>query len=111
MQLISAINEQSIAPYIGKPVCVVLCDGSHYQGCLGGIRNGQLYLTGGAACAETLSTSAVKAKSQLSKMAAKAKISAFGYGYGYGGYGYPYGGYAWDVALISLLFLLPFFFI
>jgi hypothetical protein len=108
VHLINPINAETIAPYIGKPVCVVLRDETCYHGYLGGIQNGQLFLNGDASVAGTLSTSATKAESQLSKMAQKAKTSAFGYG-GYGGYGY--GGYGWDLAAISLLFLLPFLFI
>lgn len=102
---INPINAETIAPYIGEPVCVVLRDETCYHGYLSGIQGGKLYLSGGAD-AGTLSTSATKAKSQLTKVAKEVKTSAYGYG-GFGGYG----GYGWDLALISLLFLLPFFFI
>lgn len=108
MQQISPISSETIAPYVGRPVCVVLQDESCYYGYLGGIQGGQLMLNGGAATATTLSTNAHKANTQLVKIADKAKTSA--YGYGYGGYGFG-GGYGLELATIALLFLLPFFFI
>lgn len=108
MQLISPISNEAIAPYLGRPVCVVLQDESCYYGYLGGIQGGQLMLTGGSEKAGILSTNAHKAKTKLVKMSDMAKTSAYGYGYGGYGYGRAFG---LELALISLLFLLPFFFI
>jgi hypothetical protein len=53
---------------------------------------------------KTLSTSARKAKTQLSKLNNKAAVSTFFPGIGFGG-----GGLALSLALIALLFAVPFF--
>ncbi|WP_166240655.1 hypothetical protein [Paenibacillus turpanensis] len=104
IQLISPINEKSIRPHAGKPVCAVMKDGTHVFGYVDGVRDGKLYFSNSAYGIGTLSTSAYQAKRQLERKMSGPKSSAFGYG-GYSGCGF---GVAWDIVLISLLFLLPF---
>lgn len=111
MQQIYPINQETCMPYIGRTVCAVLHDGTHYVGTITGVNSSGL-LFDGSAGATILSTEPGKAKKQLQELKSKAKTKAFGLGGfgGYGGYG-GYGAYALDWAAIALLFLLPFFFI
>lgn len=113
MHAINPINIQNVSPHIGKSACVVLQNGTCYYGTISGIDGGRLLLNGATRGVYTLSTNVKKAQSQLLKKQNKSKTSAFGYGgFGYGGYGGGYGGaYALDLALITLLFLIPFFWI
>lgn len=108
MELISPICDEKISPHIGKPVCVVMKDETQFYGYLGGIREGRLLLT------PSPQTQIAMAKSHRSKTKSvgkqgRAATSGFGAwpGYGYGNDG----AFAIDLALIGLLFLLPFFFI
>lgn len=106
MELIDPICEAKVNPYLGKHVCVVLLDGTTIYGTLGGLKGEQLMLNscfGGEAAA-----TANAKQSQLKRKREKARTTAFGYPYG----PYPYGGaLALDLALIALLFAIPFFFI
>lgn len=101
VQQIYPINEKTIAPCIGQPICAVLYDGTPLYGICGGISGGQLMFSN-AYGAGVLSTKAEKAKEQLVKLKDKANTSAWGLGLGLFGLG---------LGLIALLFLLPFFFI
>ncbi|WP_434748402.1 hypothetical protein [Paenibacillus amylolyticus] len=119
MHRIHPVCEENVSPHVGRPVCLVMKDGKHMYGTLGGCRDGKVYLNesfqGPRLCS-------VQSKQQLRRVskkklssARKAKSSAYGgypYGGGYGGYGGGYGyGAGYDVALIATLFLLPFLFI
>ncbi|MBR2565034.1 MAG: hypothetical protein IKE29_10470 [Paenibacillus sp.] len=114
MHRIHPVCEETISPHVGRPVCLVMNDGRHMYGTLGGCRDGKVYLN---ECFQGPRLSSVQSKQQLRKIgtkeltsAKKAKSSAYGrYPYG-GGYGYGYGA-GYDVALIATLFLLPFLFI
>lgn len=104
MQAISPIHAEAISPYIGRQVCAVLHDGSCIYGTITGVDGGHLLLGGATQGAYTLSTNEKKAKSQIiNRNKAKAKTKAFGYPFG--------GAYALSLALISLLFLVPFFWV
>jgi small nuclear ribonucleoprotein (snRNP)-like protein len=110
VQLIDPICDANIKPYLGKHVCVVLTDGTTIYGTLGGLNGQQLMLKSCLEGGEVVSTNSVKAKSQLKKKQEQAKTSALGAPYGYGGY--PYGaGFGLDLALIALLFAIPFLWI
>ncbi|MBY0203619.1 hypothetical protein NKT34_25025 [Paenibacillus polysaccharolyticus] len=118
MHRIHPVCEETVSPHVGRPVCLVMRDGTHMYGTLGGCRDGKVYLN---ECFQGPRLSSVQSKQQLRRVskkklssARKAKSSAYGgypYGGGYGGYGgYGYGA-GYDVALIATLFLLPFLFI
>jgi hypothetical protein len=121
MEVIQPVCAESCAPHIGRPVCVVLNNGTHYYGYLSGVDGGKLYLSESVQGPGTLSVSAVKAKKQLAGIQRKGKdpraktkvYPPLGLGYpGYGpGPGAFAGAFALDLALITLLFALPFFLI
>jgi hypothetical protein len=101
MELISPINVRTCKPYIGKPVCAVLHDGSHVYGYLHKVDGGKLYFAETAQGPGTVSTRAEKAKKPLNKKMDKAQTSFFS----------PFfspGFFALDLALIALLFAVPF---
>ncbi|MDQ1911527.1 hypothetical protein RAC89_13905 [Paenibacillus sp. GD4] len=104
MQAISPIHAEAISPYIGRQVCAVLHDGSRIYGTITGVDGGHFFA--GRSYARSLHTlyERKKAKSQIiNRNKAKAKTKAFGYPFG--------GAYALSLALISLLFLVPFFWV
>lgn len=112
MELINPICDTNVRPHLGKHVCVVLLDGTTIYGTLGGLNGEQLILKSCLEGGEVVSTNSSKAKAQLQKKHKKAQTAAFGgyYGYPYGGYPYG-GGFALDLALIALLFAIPFLWI
>jgi hypothetical protein len=95
MEIISPINAETCRSYVGKPVCAVLHDGSRYYGYVHGVEDGRLLLSYEPQAAVT----SAKKKSKNKK---KASTQAFFGPYGYGGL------FALDLALIALLFALPF---
>jgi hypothetical protein len=98
MEFISPINTETCASYYGKPVCAVLHDGSRVYGYLNKVENGQLLLSH--------QPTLTGATSQLKK-SKKAQTSAV---YPYPPYGhFPGGILALELALIALLFAVPFF--
>ena len=105
MQLISPINAATCTSYIGRQICAVLVDGTHVYGTLSGVTAEGLQLSPAYQGATVLSTKPAKAKKQLKALKHKAKTSF------YGGFGYPFGAFFLPFALLSLLFLTPFFFI
>jgi len=98
LQEIEAIRIDACHHHVGKPVCVVLQDGSHVYGVLGGLQDGRLILYRAMKGPGKLAVSAAKAKRTL-----RAKTKAFWYGPPF----YP-NPYLVDAALIALLFTLPF---
>lgn len=114
MHRIHPVCEETVSPYVGRPVCMIMKDGKHIYGTLGGCRDGKIYVSGSF---EGPRLCSVKSKQQLRRKgktnavtAKRVKSSAYGpYGYGYGG-GYGYGA-GYDLALVTTLFLLPFLFI
>ncbi|MDF2922704.1 MAG: hypothetical protein K0R57_1618 [Paenibacillaceae bacterium] len=106
MELINPICDAGVKPHIGKHVCVVLVDGTTIYGTLGGLNGQQLMLRSCLETGEALSTNGVKAKAQLEKRGKKVKVS----GFGYPGYGH-HRELGLDLALIALLFAIPFLWI
>jgi len=103
MELISPITAEGCSPYIGKPVCAVLQDGTHVYGYLHRVDGEKVYFTSAAEGPGTVSSaSAPKAKKQLKEKQDKAQTKFFG----------PFfpGLFALDLALIAFLFAVPFFF-
>lgn len=109
MELINPICDEKLRPHVGKHVCVVLVDGTTIYGTLDGLNGQQLMLKSCFAGGEGVSTNSAKAKTQLAKKQKPVQTSAFG-GYPYGGFGYG-GGFGLDLALIALLFAIPFLWI
>ena len=100
MEIISPVTADSCSSYIGKPVCAVLHDGSRYYGFLQAVENEQLILRFQEETAAATSSKKRKNKSD-------AKTNAFN---PYPPYGYfPRGTIALELALIALLFAVPFF--
>jgi hypothetical protein len=100
---ISPICDETVMPCIGRPVCVVMLDGTSRYGILRGIGDGNLYLDG---LDGDLTLSALQSKNNKKNNAKKdtAKTAAF-FG-GFGGFGF--GAAALSLALIASLFLIPF---
>lgn len=100
---ITPVTAETCSPYIGRPVCAVMQDGTHHYGILRGIGDGQLYLERGR---DELALASLRDRSKAQpKPAAKAHTKAF-YGYGLG-----YGAFAISLALLAALFFVPWFFI
>ncbi|MEI7025111.1 hypothetical protein [Paenibacillus sp. y28] len=126
MHVIHPICEEKCKPFYGRPVCVVMHDGTRYFGTLSRLHNNELILNEAAPAGISHKSSLTAAPAKKSKnkkhtkaagaaqAPATAKLSSFG-PYPYGGYngyaGYsPYGFGGGRVALglasIALLFLL-----
>jgi hypothetical protein len=89
---------EAIMPYIGKKVCAVAFDESCFFGVIEGVRDGMLILRG-AEAPFTVSTKDVKtSKSQL-KEASTSGFVPFGFS-----------NFFLPLALLTLLFIEPFFF-
>ncbi|MNC30428.1 hypothetical protein D3C75_787110 [compost metagenome] len=104
MELITPICDEKIRPHMGKHVCVVLVDGTTIYGTLDGLNGQQLMLKSCYAGGEGVSTNSTKAKAQLSKKQKTVQTSALGVPFGGAGFGL-------DLALIALLFAIPFLWI
>ncbi|MGZ7442740.1 hypothetical protein [Paenibacillus sp. TH7-28] len=115
MQQIYPINEAGCRPYIGRTVCAVLNDGNCYVGTISAVSPDGIQFDGVVpGGASVLSKRSPKAKRQISNLKSRAKTKAFGpfggFGGGFRGFG-GFGGFWLPWALLSLLFLWPFFFI
>ncbi len=98
MDIINPINAETCESYYGKPVCAVLYDGSRVYGYLNRIENGELILSH----QPTVAGTSVQIKKRK-----KANTSSL---YPYPPYGrFPGGFLALELALIALLFTVPFF--
>jgi len=111
---IHRIDPAACGQYVGAPVCAVLRDGTHFYGVIGGVEDGRLLLREAVRGPGALSVSGTTAKRKAAPAKTKApKAETKGWGYpGY--YGYPGEAAAWfalDIALIALLFTLPYFFV
>jgi hypothetical protein len=108
VQQIYPVNNDSIFPFIGEKVCAVTQDGTHYYGTVSDVRDGRVLLTECMIGNQTLALAAVKAERKIKKTNPKKKAKLSGF---YGGYGFGFESFWLDLALISLLFFLPFFLI
>ncbi|WP_019535943.1 hypothetical protein [Paenibacillus ginsengihumi] len=108
---INPISEETCRPHYGKPVCVILRDGTEIVGILSRVHEGSLILNeeDGVDKADTMKTrngKSLPAKGRGKKTAgtqAKASVNAvpfFGAGPGFGG------PLTLDLGLVALLFLL-----
>jgi hypothetical protein len=104
MQPISPITEEAIRPFIGKPVCAVLHDGTYLFGTIANCHGGQLFFKEGGQGPGTVSKKSRQARDQMkSKIKRKAKISFFPFGFGGG-----VAAAAISLGLIAALFAFPF---
>ncbi|WP_426451526.1 hypothetical protein ACP26L_05410 [Paenibacillus sp. S-38] len=116
MKRIHNICEEECKPHYGKPVVLLLRDGTEVYGTLSRIQGGQLILneTAGGGPAEDLTLSRKKTKARKgssAKTSAKADAATRAFGGPYPGpstFGpvYPFAPIALDLALIALLFVL-----
>ena len=109
MERIYPITEEQIKSCIGKPVCAVLQDGSCFQGIIDECKDGKIYFSTEIS---NSSASGKKRKKNAGKKRSRdvrEKIADVN-GWGYPGYYPGYGGrtFALDLALIVLLFTIPF---
>jgi hypothetical protein len=102
MQQIYPLSHQTIYPLIGKKICAVTHDGTHYYGKVSEVVGGRVLLTDCTTDDGALNRSAAA----VSKTKKNTKVSGY---YDPYGYGYGYEAYWLDLALITTLFLLPFF--
>ncbi|WP_276354374.1 hypothetical protein [Cohnella caldifontis] len=103
---ITPLTPAGISPFIGKPVCAVMQDGTRHFGILHGCDGGQLFLNalpGGPVLASVERGKARGAKTE------KAQTRAF---FGpFGGFGFGFGAIALSLALLAALFFIPWFWI
>jgi hypothetical protein len=123
MHLIASypITEQTLTPYVGRPVMGFTHHGDPFYGTLKSCSDGKIYLTPlqGAAASPAAVKSMKKSLSNHPKAKKnagkpnKAKISFFGPpGFGFGGFGFGLGaglGFALPLLTIAALFTAPFF--
>lgn len=94
MNLVYPINENDCRKCIGQPVRAVLLDGSECFGVLSRVEGGKIYFN---------ENPHINTKMKTSKKKNKADVKALG------GYPYAFGAaFALDLALIALLFTIPF---
>ncbi|WP_282939888.1 hypothetical protein [Paenibacillus sp. RC67] len=111
MRHIHPINEDTCREHYGKPVLIILRDGSELVGILSQYDNDKLILNRQVAAAETTTgtlsskrSGSLRSKKTKIKAKTKATVSAYpGLGFGFS----PFGGeFALDLAFIAFLFLL-----
>lgn len=103
---ISPICDETVRPYVGRPVLAVMHDGNRHYGILRGIEGDRLLMDGGGS---ELSLASVRSKMGKNWQPDKAQTKAF-YPYG-AGFGFGFGAFALSLAALAALFFVPFFFI
>jgi hypothetical protein len=102
MERIFPIDGPTVTPFVGKSVCAVLHDGTHFFGTLEGIDGDRLIINGFAGGPGELETLAMK-KKRPSEKSGQANTSAFFPGFGFNRFFFPF-------AALAFLFALPFLF-
>jgi hypothetical protein len=108
---ITPLTPAGIQPYIGRPVCAVMQDGTRHFGILHGCDGGQLIL--GAAPGGLTLASLERGKSRKAvpeKAKTKALFGPFG-GLGGFGLGFGFGAITLSLAFLAALFFIPWFWI
>lgn len=103
MQPIAPLTPEGCRPYIGKPVCAVLHDGSEVIGYLHGIEDNRLLIRIAPDSEPVANTARANVKSHKKNKRKTVKTSAFA------PFFLPGGLLALELALIAALFLIPFF--
>jgi hypothetical protein len=101
VESIFPICEAAVKPYLGRPICAVSQDGTHYFGTIEGIDGDRLIINGYIGEPGEVQTYALKNKQSVKK-AKQVKTSAFFPGFGFQRFFLPF-------ALLALLFAFPFF--
>jgi hypothetical protein len=101
------VCHDTVFPLIGKNVCAVMQNGTHYYGTVSEVRDGRVLLTDCTIGEGPLTLAAAKTEGRIKKTNRKGKAKLSGL---YGGYGYGNRSFWLPLALITLLFFLPFFF-
>jgi hypothetical protein len=102
MERIFPVTMETVMPHIGRCVCAVLHDGSHYYGTLEGIDGGHMIINGYVRGPGEVATYALKKKA-AGKNRKEVQTSAFFPGFGFRRFFLPF-------ASLAFLFALPFFF-
>jgi hypothetical protein len=100
VERIFPISNATVMPFVGRPICAILHDGTHYYGTIEGIDGDQLIVNGYIGEPGEVGTYALK-KKQSVKKGKQVKTSAFLPGFGFQRFFLPF-------ALLALLFALPF---
>lgn len=100
MERIFPICNETVMPYVGRPICAVLHDGTQCYGTIEGIDGDRLIISGYLGGPGEVNTLALK-KNQSIKKTKKVKTSAFIPGFGFRRFFLPF-------AALALLFALPF---
>jgi hypothetical protein len=78
LERIYPVNESTVQPYIGKYVCLVLCDGSQFVGTISSIGNGGIYLSPYISAGNVAAVSNINAvEKQVKKTLKNVKVKAF----------------------------------
>jgi hypothetical protein len=107
VERIFPICNETVMPYVGRPICAVLHDGTHYYGTIEGIDGERLIINGYIGEPLKAETYALKKKKSVKK-AKQVKTSAFLPGFGFRRSFLPFASLAFLFALPFLGF--PFFF-
>jgi hypothetical protein len=103
VERIFPICSETVMPYVGRPICAVLHDGTHYYGTIEGIDGDQLIINGyiGRSC--EVKTYALNKKQSIKK-GQQVKTSAFSPEFGFRRFFFPF-------TALAFLFALSFLFI
>lgn len=106
VERIFPICEATVMPFVGRPICAVLHDGTHYYGTIEGIDGDRLIINGYLGQQGEVGTYALNnnksVKKQSAKKAKQVKTSAYLPGFGFERFFFPF-------AALAFLFALPFF--
>jgi hypothetical protein len=100
MERIFPITRVGVMPHVGRAVCAVLEDGSHYYGTLEGMDGDQMIIHGYARSPGEVETYALK-ETKDGKKSKDAQTSAFFPGFGFRRF-------SLSLASLAFLFALPF---
>jgi hypothetical protein len=105
VERIFPICNETVMPYVGRPICAVLNDGTHYYGTIDGIDGDRLIINGYTGEQGEVGIYGLNNKQSVKKQSVKkakqVKTSAFSSGFGFRRFFFPF-------AALAFLFALPF---